>query len=205
MNDINEGNEPSNELNNKIVSAVEQSLLGLKLFGRKCSQVEATIESLLSAVSIEECGNVEIAELLQISRRRIASAKQKIKMFDDVVEKVKKKIEKSREIIDSDGSVVDEYSTDFGDENSDEKSCTDGNENDERDEIEQTPDMKDTEKENVFFFALSPKERELRRDKLNLNVVRDYCHEVCRLDTSASARVFVHDYDGNHSYHQVTR
>lgn len=209
---INEENERSNsELNDKIVIALKQYLLGLKLFGGKYSQVEATIESLLSAVSVDECSNVEIGELLQISRRRIAAAKQKRKMFDDIVEKEKKKKERSIEIIDSDGSVtddnsvVDEYSADFGDYNSDASKSDNENENNVRCEISdrQTPEAKDTEKENVFLFALSPRERLLRRDKLKLGVVRDYCHEVCRLDTFASAKVFVHDYDGNHSYHQV--
>ena len=33
--------------------------------------------------------------------------------------------------------------------------------------------------------------------------MRDFCHDICRLDTFASAKVYVHNYDGTFSYHQV--
>ena len=56
---------------------------------------------------------------------------------------------------------------------------------------------------NIFLSVLSPRERKTRKDKLNLNVVRDFCHEICRLDTFASAKIFVHNYDGTRSYHQM--
>ena len=58
-------------------------------------------------------------------------------------------------------------------------------------------------RENMFVHALLPTTRKIRDDKVDLTVVRDFCHEVCRLDTFASTKVFVHNYDGTHSYHQV--
>ena len=58
-------------------------------------------------------------------------------------------------------------------------------------------------KTNIFYTALSPKERKIRDDKLDLGVVRDFCHDICRLDTFASAKVYIHNYDGTFSYHQV--
>ena len=58
-------------------------------------------------------------------------------------------------------------------------------------------------KKNIFHTVLSPKNRKIRDDKLDLSVVRDFCHDICRLDTFASAKVYVHNYDGTYSYHQV--
>ena len=58
-------------------------------------------------------------------------------------------------------------------------------------------------RKNIFHTVLSPKNRKIRDDKLDLSVVRDFCHDICRLDTFASAKVFVHNYDGTYSYHQV--
>lgn len=39
-------------------------------------------------------------------------------------------------------------------------------------------------------------------DKLDVNIVRDFCHDVCRLDTFATAKIFAPNYDGTRSYHQ---
>jgi hypothetical protein len=38
---------------------------------------------------------------------------------------------------------------------------------------------------------------------LDLNVVRDFSHEICRFDTFATAKIFVRNYDGTTSYHQM--
>ena len=50
-------------------------------------------------------------------------------------------------------------------------------------------------RKNTLHIVLSPKDRKVRGDKPDLGVVRDFCHDVCRLDTFASAKVYVHDYD----------
>ena len=63
--------------------------------------------------------------------------------------------------------------------------------------------MRKNARKNIFFSSLTPRRRKTRKDKLDLNVVRDFCHNICRLDTFASAKIYVHNYDGTRSYHQV--
>ena len=57
---------------------------------------------------------------------------------------------------------------------------------------------------NVLRDALNFRSRKIRKDKLNLEVVRDFCHDICRLDTFNSGhKIHVHNYDGSYDYHQV--
>ena len=66
------------------------------------------------------------------------------------------------------------------------------------------PTKEKTMNKNIFRDALNFKTRKIRRDKLNLEVVRDFCHDVCRLDTFNSGhRIHVHNYDGSYDYHQI--
>ena len=44
----------------------------------------------------------------------------------------------------------------------------------------------------------------MRCNKLDLGVVRDYCHEICRKDTfNSSKKIRVHNYDGSFDYHPI--
>ena len=37
-----------------------------------------------------------------------------------------------------------------------------------------------------------------------MGIVRDYCHEICRMDTfNSSQKIQVHNYDGSFDYHPV--
>ena len=59
-------------------------------------------------------------------------------------------------------------------------------------------------KTNVFNDNLNYKKRKIREDKLNLEIVRDFCHATCRMDTfNSSQKIQVHDYDGLFEYHPV--
>ena len=100
---------------------------------------------------------------------------------------------------------IDRYNADYSDENymieSKNGKLTPSSEDD---IVEMKDDGKGKEKKiNLFFRALSPKERKVRIDKLDLSTVREFCHEICRLDTFASTKIFVHNYDGTHSYHEI--
>ena len=49
---------------------------------------------------------------------------------------------------------------------------------------------------NIFNENLNYRKRKIRCNKLDLGVVRDYCHEVCRMDTfNSSQKIQVHNYD----------
>ena len=52
-------------------------------------------------------------------------------------------------------------------------------------------------------MALTSTPREKRKDKLKLDIVRDFCHENCRLDTFSSTRILVRNYDDSHTYHDL--
>lgn len=109
----------------------------------------------------------------------------------------------------SGSSEIDEYEFHYNSED-DMISDTSSDESDvDKDDMEidnsdnGNKELKKKEKKNIFFLAISPKIRKTRKDKLNLDVVRDFCHDICRLDTFATAKIFVHNYDGSRSYHQV--
>lgn len=59
------------------------------------------------------------------------------------------------------------------------------------------------ERNNIFGVTLYPKLRKERVDKLSLEIVRDFCHEQCRLDTFSTSRILVQNYDDSHTYHDL--
>ena len=64
--------------------------------------------------------------------------------------------------------------------------------------------MRVKKKENIFHDNINQKKRKTRNDKLNLEIVREFCHETCRLDTfNSSKKILVYNYDGSFDYHQV--
>ena len=163
--------------------------------------------------------NVELEKLLNVSRRRIKNGKVKRKIFDGIIEKEKNKnvadhpLEKLQSSEESSGDELstdlEEYYSNIRDTDESGWSASDGS-SDENEEVSDG-EMKSQEvnespkkcRRNIFHRVLSPKERKIRDDKLDLGVVCDFCHDVCRLDTFASAKVYVHNYDGTYSYHQV--
>ena len=166
---------------------------------------------------------------LGVNRKRFTVAKLLRKSVDDLIEIAKKK--ESVTLLDDeiksttsyDSSEVDVYYADYDDDDkssdeSSESTVGEESENENRNATNTENDksvdnnesvesnnsvQKESVKKNIFYSVLSPKEKKTRLDKLDLSIVRDFCHEKCRLDTFASSQVFVHNYDGTHSYHQI--
>jgi hypothetical protein len=70
--------------------------------------------------------------------------------------------------------------------------------------LENDEEQQRMRKTNIFNDNLNYKKRKVRHDKLDLSVVRDHSHEVCRMDTfNSSQKIQVHNYDGSFEYHSV--
>ena len=203
---VNENKEVNNETNNSIINSLKNYFNGLREYGGKFSLVESTIENVITAISYESSNSVEISKLFGVSRRRITNGKIKRNVFDQVIEKEKSEIKTYHtlnELQSSDESGADVISTDIENHYCNMMDSDEDSESlDQKSHIENSDSIRKP-KTNIFYTALSPKERKIRDDKLDLGVVRDFCHDVCRLDTFASAKVYVHNYDGTFSYHQV--
>ena len=215
---INNCRKVSNETNLSIVNSLRKYFTGLREYGGKFTLVGSTVESVLTAVLDVNLNNVEIAKLLNVSTRRIVSGKVKRELFNGIIEKEenKKRTDHPLEKLQSsDESSIDELSTDLEEYysyiiDSDESGWSDYDGNNDGSEVSNN-DMESEDintslkecKKNIFYTVLSPKDRKIRDDKLDLSVVRDFCHDICRLDTFASAKVHVHNYDGTYFYHQV--
>lgn len=201
---------------------MKEYLNGLRKFGGKFAQVESTIENVISSISVEKSNSSEMAKYLNVTRRRMVSGKKRRKIFDYIIEKEENRNKNNESIESFDYSEINDYSADFGEDETILQSSEDEMESEEDEdnteientEIEYRP-LENTEiepqrtgsgkknKQNIFVTALTPTERKVRDDKLDLSVVRDYCHEICRLDTFATAKTYVHNYDGTYSYHPV--
>ena len=202
-------------INESIINSLREYMSGIMKSGGRFGQIESTIDTLLTAVSVKHINSSIMEEVLGIHRKRIANAKANRKILDDLmIEEDQMASDKSDSESPLDASScystdIDNYHADFGDEISSNDSQSDyitsGSES-ESINIEPTiikAVAKKPLKRNIFYDALSPKERKKRIDKLNLAIVRDFCHETCRLDTFASSKIFVRNYDGSHSYHQI--
>ena len=200
------------EFNGKVVSSLKEYLIGLKNFGGKYSQVEASTETVLTAIIDLSLSDSVIASTLGVTRKKIAAAREKRISFNNIVNEkiIDKNVQQSDSASDSDSSAVDHYNAFYNtsDEVDDTYTEDSGSESDIGETDTQcSSSVNNSNKKlvakNLFCSVLSSKERRIRKDKLDLNVVRDFCHDICRLDTFASAKIFVHNYDGTRSYHQV--
>ena len=114
--EIDNSNEVNNETNISIVTSLKKYFTGMREYGGKFILVESTIESVLTAILDNNSNNVELAKLLNVSRRRIVSGKLKRKVFDGIIENEKNKIavnNSSQKSQSSDESSIDELSTDL--------------------------------------------------------------------------------------------
>lgn len=132
------------------------------------------VESVLTAILDVYANNEEIAKLLNISTRRIVRGKVKRKLINGIIQK-----EFFIQIMNGNSG------------NNDESEITNN-------EIESKGINASLQKcrENIFHTVLSPKDRNVRDDELNHSVIRDFCHDICRLNTFALIKVYVHNYDG---------
>ena len=177
-------------------------------FGAKFGLNESTIDVLLTSTVVYNITDVEMSKIMGVARKRIASAKHRRGVFDDIADKA----EIDNENCDSDS--IDESIDELSDIESDNQSriSVDSNFNyfsdNEKEEKNENENENEKEKEkekrkNIFEAALSPKCRKERKDKLNLEVVRDFCHDQCRLDTFSTTRILVQNYDDSHTYHDL--
>ena len=130
-----------------------------------------------------------------MSRKRVAAARKiRLKCVDsnDSESDVTIKSEQESVSIQDDSSTLSEYNDNDSDSTS-------------QSSVNSAATIKQKEKsQNEFREAFVSRRRKIRKDKLNLEVVRDFCHDVCRLDTfNSNQKIHVHNYDGSYDYHQV--
>ena len=154
--------------------------------------MESTIETVLSSVICKDLLTSEIEAAPSISRKRIGAARIKRDEFENAVaktimeEKTEESESESELCISSDNSEIENYRAYYN--TSDE--VDDLSSLDSTAEMVEENSMVQSEKKcekKYFFSSLTPRRRKTRKDKLDLNVVRDFCHNICRLDTFASA------------------
>ena len=169
-------NVDDSEINNKIVYSLKDYLSGLNNYGGKYSLVEATKDTLLAAVSVRSLSNNGVGDVLGVSKKRMAAAKQRRTIFDDVV-KIKSVEEdevendgmSTQSSHSSDYSKIDEYEVELSNSEMENDNTSDDSEiemNEQNREKEKSVIKKNTNssKTNVFFRALSPKLRKVRKD-----------------------------------------
>jgi hypothetical protein len=183
----------------------------LQKYGGRFSQTQSTIDTLLTALVSSKVSNVVIASSLGISRKRVAAAKERRADFDKIVENENSK---QQNVNTEMGENVNESSSEImSSESSSENDLTSENSNNESDNSNNECDLlsegeaievEKVKNINIFLDSLNYRRRKIRSNKLNLEVVRDFCHDICRLDTFTTGhKVHIKNYDGSFEYHQV--
>ena len=205
--------ECENNSENGIVVTAKQYLQGLRLYGGKFLNTQATIDVVLTSLAALNCTTTEIATCLGMTRKRIARAKERRKEFDLLVQneatklksnsKIKKRISAESNIIkrsdclssSSSDDIQSEISHDFDEMSDNTMFSQDTTTRQKNNQVKKT---------NIFNDNLNYKKRQIREDKVNLEIVRDFCHATCRMDTfNSSQKIQVHNYDGSFEYHPV--
>lgn len=91
----------SEEFNNKKLLDANENIVGvltmylghLQKYGANFGSTEKTIDSILTATAVYSISDVELSKILMVSRKRIAKAKSRRRLFDDIVIKEEKKYE----------------------------------------------------------------------------------------------------------------
>jgi hypothetical protein len=103
--------------------------------------------------------STEMAKFLNVTRRRIVTGKEKRKIFDNIIEKEENWNRKDETIESSDNSEVDEYNTDFGDDETISPSSEDEIESEEDEDNENTEKEIPTVENTVFLSNGSGKKK----------------------------------------------
>ena len=200
----------NNDARDAIVHSAQKYLSNLRKYGGRFSQTKETMDTIITALISIDVTNKEIEKLLSVPRKRVATARERRLKFDKLAENAAKEVENeindnrsectidteddqsSLPSIDNDGNsicssdVIDDFSTDVSSIST------------------AAPTKAKPMNKNVLRDALNFRSRKIRKDKLNLEVVRDFCHDICRLDTfNTGHKIYVHNYDGSYDYHQV--
>ena len=86
--------------NDRIVFSLQSYLKNLQKFGAKFGSSEFTIDKILTATVVYCISDVEMSKMMGVTRKRVASAKQRRGTFDDIATKA----EKDNESCNSDSS-----------------------------------------------------------------------------------------------------
>ena len=111
---VYESKNKKENINDKIVESLKTYLTGLQEHGNRFTQVETMINTVLSSVSFKESNNTEIAELLNVHRKRIGRCKKRRRYFNSVIDKASGSTKEKDTMQSSDESIIDEYTADFG-------------------------------------------------------------------------------------------
>ena len=195
--------EKREDQNNRIVFSLSSYLKNLQKFGAKFGSTESTIEKLLTATAVYALSDVEMSKIVGVSRRRIADAKQRRLVFDDIVDKEERNNEDSSDESNDDISYARSENAQNEEENESDYFSEKEIENEKEIVDNVVVEEKKMKRKNVFEIALTPKPHEKRKDKLNLEIVRDFCHENCRLGTFSITRILVRNYDDSLTYHDL--
>ena len=202
-------NETS-DASDAVVHSAQKYLSCLRRYGGRFSQTQETIDTIITALVSNDVTNIEIEKLLCVPRKRIATARERRLKFDKLAENAADVVGNQINDNTSDSTVnteEDQWSLSSSDD--DGNSIYSGGDIDvfstDVSSISTVAPAKEKPmKKNVFRDALNFRVRKIRKDKLNLEVVRDFCHDVCRLDTFNSGhKIHVHNYDGSYDYHQI--
>ena len=185
--------------NDRIVFSLSSYLKNLQKFG----STESTIEKLLTATAVYALSDVEMLKIVGVSRWRIANAKQRRLVFDDIVDKEERNNEDSSDESNDDISYARSENAQYEEENESDYFSEKEIENEKEIVDNVVVEEKKMKRKNVFEIALTPKPHEKRKDKLNLEIVRDFCHENCRLGTFSTTRILVRNYDDSLTYHDL--
>ena len=160
---------------------------------------QATIDDVLTSLAALNCSTTEIAARLGMTRKRIARAEERRTEFNLLVQNAATKIKsnpgvktknaesnitKRREYLSSSSSddLQSEISRDFDEVSVDTTSAQDST----------RKKVNLVKKTNIFNESLNYNKRKLREDKLNLEVVRDFCHATCRMDAFNGSQKIYH-------------
>lgn len=189
--------------NDRIVFSLSYYLKNLQKYSAKFGSTESTIEKLLTATAVYSISDIEMSKIMGVSRRRISSAKQKRLKFDGIIDTEERNNEDSTDQSNDDVSHAQSENEQYDIENESDYFSGKGSE-DENAIVDNKIVVEDKKKKkSIFEIALTPTPRHKRKDKLNLDVVRDFCHENCRLDTFSNTRILVRNYDDSHTYHDL--
>ena len=189
-------------------------MYGLRHFGGNFTATQSTIDTILTSLATSDYRNYFIAEVLGVPNKRVAKATSRRAEFDKFVQSQIDSLPEVGNNInqlvqdDSESTNTIASSTDSKTSSVDESNWQDS---DDVGDIPSEPQLCNTDKpsqikrkKNAFNENLNYKKRKERRDKLNLEVVREFCHDVCRLDTfNSSKKIQVHNYNGTFEYHTV--
>ena len=197
-------------INERIVSSIKSYLNGLQVHGGRFSKTEDAIKNILTASSVYAVTDIYLGNILGVQRKRIATSERQRGVFDNIVlreegDHSESASSYSPNVLSNDSSDGDSINYSEFNGQSDEEIFSEKS-SDEENEVNKNfnkDEVKKVKRKNAFETALALKCRKEKEDKLDLDVVRLFCHEECRMDTFSTCRILVLNYDDTHTYHDI--